>query len=117
MYQYRVHEIINVVDGDTVDACLDLGFGLSATIRIRVASIDTPEVFGRNADMVLGSAAKEFTTEWLSTPDRGLTVQTYKGAAGAVGIGDGAFGRWLGTFVGSDGETLDAALRAAGHEK
>lgn len=116
MYQYRVHDIVNVIDGDTVDACLDLGFGISATVRIRVANIDTPEVFGRNADPVAGPAATEFTTTWLAEQP-GLTVQTFKGSASSVGIGDGAFGRWLGTFTGADGATLDQALRDAGHEK
>jgi len=42
-YIYRIREIHKVVDGDTIDADIDLGFDISLTKRIRLASIDTPE--------------------------------------------------------------------------
>ena len=42
-YIYRIREIHKVVDGDTIDADIDLGFNISLTKRIRLASIDTPE--------------------------------------------------------------------------
>lgn len=118
MYHYRVREIVRVVDGDTVDARLDLGFGIASTIRVRVKDIDTPEVYGRNADPERGPAASEFTHAWLERAmEGGLTVQTYKGSSGDVGVGDGAFGRWLGNFIDAEGDTLTQALKDAGHEK
>lgn len=117
MYQYKVIEILNVVDGDTVDCRISLGFGLSAAIRVRVAEIDTPESFGRYADPVLGPAATEFASGWLDERAGGLILQTFKSSDVTVGIGDGAFGRWLGHFTDADGNTLTAALIAAGHEK
>ena len=43
MYTYKVKEINRVVDGDTVDITIDLGFGLTKKERVRVAGIDTPE--------------------------------------------------------------------------
>ena len=42
-YIYRIREIHKVVDGDTIDADIDLGFDISLTKRIRLAGIDTPE--------------------------------------------------------------------------
>lgn len=42
MYEYR-GTVLNVVDGDTVDINVDLGFKLSAVQRMRIAHIDTPE--------------------------------------------------------------------------
>jgi micrococcal nuclease len=43
MYEYRVKKLINVVDGDTIDVEIDLGFDISITKRVRLAGIDTPE--------------------------------------------------------------------------
>jgi micrococcal nuclease len=42
-YVYRIKSITKVVDGDTIDADIDLGFDISLTKRIRLAGIDTPE--------------------------------------------------------------------------
>ena len=42
-YIYRIKQITRVIDGDTVDADIDLGFDISLTKRIRLAGIDTPE--------------------------------------------------------------------------
>ncbi len=43
MYEYRVKKLINVVDGDTIDVEIDLGFDISIFKRVRLAGIDTPE--------------------------------------------------------------------------
>jgi micrococcal nuclease len=42
-YIYRIRSIHKVVDGDTIDADIDLGFDISLTKRIRLAGVDTPE--------------------------------------------------------------------------
>ena len=42
-YIYRIKQITRVVDGDTIDADIDLGFDISLTKRIRLAGVDTPE--------------------------------------------------------------------------
>ena len=42
-YVYRIRSVHKVVDGDTIDADIDLGFDISLTKRIRLAGIDTPE--------------------------------------------------------------------------
>ena len=43
MYEYRVNKVLKVVDGDTIDVDIDLGFDISYTQRVRLAGIDTPE--------------------------------------------------------------------------
>ena len=43
MYEYRVKKVIKIVDGDTIDVDIDLGFDISYTQRVRLAGIDTPE--------------------------------------------------------------------------
>lgn len=114
LYVYRVVEILDVVDGDTVDARLSTGFGITVALRLRLAGIDTPEVYGRTAGAG-GRAAAAFTAAWLAEHADGMWVRTYKGSARAVGLGDGGFGRWLATVHASDGSTLADALTAAGH--
>lgn len=43
MYEYNVKKVTKVVDGDTIDVDIDLGFNISYTQRVRLAGIDTPE--------------------------------------------------------------------------
>jgi micrococcal nuclease len=43
MYEYRVKKVIYIVDGDTIDVEIDLGFSISFASRVRLAGIDTPE--------------------------------------------------------------------------
>ena len=49
-YNFRVVEINRVVDGDTIDVTIDLGFDLSKKERVRVAGVDTPEKRTRNLE-------------------------------------------------------------------
>ena len=61
MYEYRVKKITGVVDGDTIDVDIDLGFNVSYSQRVRLAGIDTPE--SRTTDKFersLGLEAKEY---------------------------------------------------------
>jgi len=60
-YVYRIKSVGRVVDGDTIDADIDLGFDISLTKRIRLAGIDTPESRTTNkAEKALGLDAKEW---------------------------------------------------------
>ena len=43
MYEYRVRKVLKVVDGDTIDVDIDLGFNITYYQRVRLAGIDTPE--------------------------------------------------------------------------
>ena len=60
-YVYRIKSVGRVVDGDTIDADIDLGFDISLTKRIRLAGIDTPESRTRDLDeKKLGLDAKNW---------------------------------------------------------
>ena len=50
MYEYAIKEIIKIVDGDTVDIVIDLGFDLSKKERVRLAGIDAPESRTRDSE-------------------------------------------------------------------
>jgi micrococcal nuclease len=87
MYEYKVSKIARVVDGDTLDVIIDLGFGLFKKERVRVAGIDTPEC--RTRDLVekkYGLEAKEFMKQLLKQ-SKNLIIRTEK---------DGKYGRCLG---------------------
>ena len=93
-YNFRVIEIDRVVDGDTIDVTIDLGFDLYKKERVRVAGVDTPEKRTRNLEeKELGIDA----TEWLKAKlegalagDDDLVIRTE-----LVG-GVGKYGRLLG---------------------
>ena len=88
MYEYKC-KLVKVVDGDTIDVDIDLGFGVwMQNQRIRMYGIDTPE--SRTSDpieKVYGKAASAFLTKWTNAGD--LTLKTFKD-------GKGKYGRILG---------------------
>ena len=66
-YIYRIKSVLKVVDGDTIDAAIDLGFDISLTKRIRLAGVDTPE--SRTTDLkekTLGLEVKEWLKKRLT---------------------------------------------------
>ena len=83
MYEYKVKEIVRVVDGDTVDILIDLGFGLTKKERVRVAGIDTPELESElvqdqdcPSDLEKAKKAKAFLHRLLSTAKKvGLIIE------------------------------------------
>ena len=88
-YVYRC-KITRVVDGDTLDANIDLGFNLWTSDRIRLMGIDTPESRTSNKkEKVLGLASKARLKELLKSKQ--IYLQTSK-------EGKGKFGRILGTL-------------------
>jgi micrococcal nuclease len=61
MYEYHVKKVTGVVDGDTIDCDIDLGFNVSYSQRVRLAGIDTPESRTKDkAEKILGLEAKEY---------------------------------------------------------
>jgi micrococcal nuclease len=76
MYKYQA-KLIRVVDGDTVDAEIDLGFNIYIRERIRVEGIDTPETRTRNSfEKSWGHKAKERVIELLDETDGNFILQT-----------------------------------------
>lgn len=98
MYEYRVH-ILRVVDGDTVDVDIDLGFGIwLRNERVRIMGIDTPESRTRDkVEKVFGLAAKKRLKELLG---KTAVLQTQVSKDGEDL--KGKFGRILGDFVTGD---------------
>ena len=94
-----------VVDGDTVDVTLDLGFDVKLhKQRVRLAGIDTPESRTRNlAEKALGLAAKDRLIE--------LCVGKFK----VKSLGKGKYGRILGIPYTEDGEDVCQKLNNEGH--
>ena len=90
MYEYSA-KIVRVVDGDTVDVDLDLGFGIVyANQRIRLYGIDTPESRTRDlVEKVFGKIASKFLEGKLGERCK---IRTRKD-------GKGKYGRILGEFV------------------
>lgn len=78
MYTYRVKKVHKVVDGDTIDVDIDLGFNVSFFQRVRLAGIDTPE--SRTADKYekeLGLEVKKKLSEYLSNA-KNVVIRTEK---------------------------------------
>jgi micrococcal nuclease len=87
MYEYKA-KILRVVDGDTVDALIDLGFDTHVTKRIRLYGINAPESRTRDKEeKVRGLAAKDRLKEILKQDKNEITVKSH---------GVGKFGRCLG---------------------
>jgi len=107
MYTYRVIKIDRVIDGDTVDAILDLGFDITIKQRLRIIGIDTPELRSRDIEERLKArAAKDFAEQWFMANDA-LVVTTFKGDK---------YGRILGDFQTKHGsESFAEAILSSGH--
>lgn len=101
MYEYAVRRVERVVDGDTVDLEIDLGFYQFAVLRFRLLGIDTPEIYGRYATAE-GTAAKEFVENWFEGKFfEGFTVVARTKKADS-------FGRWLVDLYAISSETSEA---------
>ena len=100
-YNFRVVEINRVLDGDTIDVTIDLGFDLFKKERVRVAGVDTPEKRTRDLEeKALGIDATNWLKEKLEgalAGDDDLVIRTE-----LVG-GVGKYGRLLGWLYLGDG--------------
>jgi len=105
LYYYKVSKVIKVVDGDTVDVMLDLGFDIHIKCRVRLMGIDAPETRTKDkAEKKRGMASKARLKDLLKD---GLMLHSH---------GKGKFGRILGEFY-SCGVNLNAIMVAEGHAK
>ena len=107
MYEYRC-KILRIVDGDTVDVDIDLGFGVwMHKERVRLLGIDTPE--SRTRDLVekqFGLASKQFVKDLMPIGSQQI-IKTEKDKTGK-------FGRILGDFL-IDGKRLTDLMIEANH--
>ena len=111
-YEYKC-KLIKVVDGDTVDVDIDLGFGIwLKNERVRIMGIDTPE--SRTSDPVekiFGLASKERLKHLI---EKDAILKTFKDE-GTGEDAKGKFGRILGDFITEDGRMITEILIAEGH--
>ena len=113
-YNFRVIEINKVLDGDTIDVTIDLGFDLYKKERVRIAGVDTPEKRTRNLEeKELGIDA----TNWLKDKLEGAV-------AGADDLiirteldgGVGKYGRLLGwLYIGDSNLSLNEQMITEGY--
>ena len=101
MYEYSVVEVVKIVDGDTLDVVLDLGFSVRVKSRVRLAGIDTPEMASKDlGDRERARAARQFVQAWIAQGGQ-LRARTTK---------DDKYGRMLAELVREDGATITDAL-------
>jgi len=99
MYEYRVKKITNVVDGDTIDVEIDLGFNVSFSQRVRLAGIDTPESRTKDKfEKTLGLESKEYLKSKLKDATM-VVIKTEKPDSSEK------YGRILGWLY-KDGDTV-----------
>ena len=113
-YNFRVTEIVKVLDGDSIDVLIDLGFDLYKKERVRIAGVDTPEKRTRDLEeKALGIDATYWMKKKLEDTiagDEELTIRTeLKG-------GTGKYGRLLGwLYVGDDTVSLNEQMITEGY--
>ena len=113
-YNFRVVKIDKVVDGDTIDVTIDLGFDLYKKERVRIAGVDTPEKRTRDLEeKALGLDATYWMKKQLEDTiagDEELIIRTeLKG-------GTGKYGRLLGwLYVGDDDISLNEQMITEGY--
>lgn len=108
-FKYEKARMVNVVDGDTMDFLVDLGFHTTKKIRVRLKGIDTPEIFhpSHPSERVHGIGARDFVVKHYH--GKNGTLITYKDRKGK-------YGRYLAEFW-VDGVELSENLRQNGFEK
>lgn len=109
IYEYRITEIVKVVDGDTYDLVLDLGFYQYGRYRIRLLGFDTPELNSKDPlERDQAKVAKIFAEDWLAQAVAGdLRISTEK---------SDSFGRFLGDIYEITSSGYSSGLGDALHE-
>ena len=107
MYKYKA-KLLRVVDGDTADVMIDLGFDTWVKARLRFKGVDTWEKRTRDkAEKIKGLAATAFTATYLELNDGNFTIQSY---------GKGKYGRVLAEiFIDGEDKSLNQLLIENGH--
>jgi micrococcal nuclease len=102
MYEYYVRKVENIVDGDTIDVLIDLGFDILFASRVRLAGIDTPESRTKDlAEKALGLESKEYLKKYLKDA-KSVIIKTEKMDSSEK------YGRILGwVYINGDTESLN----------
>ena len=112
MYEYKAI-LDRVVDGDTLDAIIDVGFKMTTNQRIRLAHINTPETFRvkrTSKEYKKGVEAKHYVEKRLADNQNEMRIETYKNP--------GKYGRYLGIiWLGDSNISLNEELVEKGYAK
>lgn len=112
MYEYKA-KLDRVIDGDTLDLVIDIGFKMTTNQRIRLAHIDTPEIFRVKHDSEeykKGIEAKHHVEKRLADNQNEMKIQTYKSP--------GKYGRYIGIIWLRDSDiSLNEELVQKGYAK
>lgn len=101
-------KVLRVIDGDTVDILVHLGFGICSELRFRLAGIDAPEIYGvkhESEEYRKGIVAKERLEELIWGKE--VVLYSHKDSSGG-------FGRYLADIYIDDGKTVQEALLSEG---
>lgn len=113
LFTYR-GKLTKVIDGDTLDLRVDLGFHIEREIRVRLSGVDTAEIYGvkkSTDEYQRGIKHKQFTANWIgsvsqySDKEWPLFVKTFKDTTGKYGRYTAVIGDW------KTDETLNNALK------
>jgi micrococcal nuclease len=107
MYKFKAL-VTKVVDGDTFDAIVDLGFHVSTKQRFRLMAVDTPEIFTPSCKEELehGKQAKLFVENLILNKE--IIIESHK---------IGAYNRWEANVTLQDGKNLSSVILAEGFAK
>lgn len=110
MYEYFVKEVKKVVDGDTIDVVIDLGFSILFESRVRLAGIDTPESRTTDkAEKVLGLESKKFLESKIKAA-KNVVIKTEKLDSSEK------YGRILGwLYLDGDGNSVNTEMIEKGY--
>jgi len=109
MYEYQA-TITNIVDGDTFDMDIDLGFNIHVHERVRLLDVDTPEKFGE--EKILGLIVKKYAEENFLYKD--VIIKSEKNDEAAD---TDSFGRWLVKVIMRDGREISEIYNNLGVNK
>lgn len=109
MYEYKIKKVERIIDGDTLDVEIDLGFNIIISQRVRLAGIDAPETKTKNLEeKVNGLESKRWLEENLTT-EKTMLIRTEK---------DDKYGRILGwIYIGEDNNPINTHMIKEGYAK
>lgn len=110
-------QTVRVIDGDTVELMVDIGFQTFRQVDTRLYGVDTPEIYGvkkwadaekttYTEEYAKGKKASDFTAHWLDENCGDCRAET---------LGTGKYGRWIVKLYAPSGETLNDALLESGN--
>lgn len=106
LYNYTIKNVLKVVDGDTIDVEVDLGFDISIKRRVRIFGIDAPETRTRDKEeKARGKESKKFLKELIANSNETIYLRSYD---------VDKYGRVLGEII-IDGTSVSKTMIAEGH--